>query len=157
MQFHTTDWLSNKELRRCSPFSRALLIDLMCMAAEGTPFGFIADTVGALDDRFLAGRFNISLFRFRRAKRKLLDAGHIQERAGLLCIPEMVEAGRLPVRRDIPVHVRVLVLSVGACAHCGTTEKLTVDHVTPVARGGTNELENLQCLCLTCNSSKGAR
>jgi hypothetical protein len=33
----------------------------------------------------------------------------------------------------------------------------TVDHKTPLSRGGTNEPVNLQLLCLPCNSSKGTR
>lgn len=43
------------------------------------------------------------------------------------------------------------------CAKCGSVEKLTVDHITPLSRGGDNSLENLQILCLVCNSKKGAR
>ena len=44
------------------------------------------------------------------------------------------------------------------CAHCGTTDKrLTVDHITPLKKGGTNFIDNIQPLCKSCNSSKGAR
>jgi len=44
-----------------------------------------------------------------------------------------------------------------ACKKCGETEKpLHVDHILPVARGGGNERKNLQTLCETCNTSKGA-
>lgn len=32
----------------------------------------------------------------------------------------------------------------------------TVDHVVPVARGGTNAPANLITMCRSCNSSKGA-
>lgn len=41
------------------------------------------------------------------------------------------------------------------CARCGSTENLQIDHVYPVSRGGTNELDNLQVLCGTCNLKKG--
>lgn len=44
-----------------------------------------------------------------------------------------------------------------SCKHCGTTEKLTVDHIVPRSRGGTNDINNLQILCRACNSRKGAR
>lgn len=44
-----------------------------------------------------------------------------------------------------------------ACKNCGETGCLTVDHIVPVKLGGSNELGNLQTLCLFCNSSKGAR
>ena len=34
---------------------------------------------------------------------------------------------------------------------------LTIDHVVPRSRGGTDHLENLQLLCAACNSIKGDR
>lgn len=34
---------------------------------------------------------------------------------------------------------------------------LTVDHIRPRSRGGTNDLTNLQILCRNCNSSKKNR
>ena len=43
------------------------------------------------------------------------------------------------------------------CAYCGSSAKLTVDHVLPVSRGGDNAIENLIPACLTCNLKKGAR
>lgn len=43
------------------------------------------------------------------------------------------------------------------CVHCGTHKDLTVDHIKPESRGGTLDLDNLQSLCRSCNSIKGAR
>ena len=43
------------------------------------------------------------------------------------------------------------------CGDCGTVDDLTVDHIIPIAHGGTNDLENLQVLCNSCNCRKGAR
>lgn len=40
------------------------------------------------------------------------------------------------------------------CRHCGTEEDLTIDHIQPISKGGTNELKNLQVLCKSCNSRK---
>jgi len=40
---------------------------------------------------------------------------------------------------------------------CGSEENLTVDHIIPLARGGTWDQDNLQPMCHSCNSSKGAR
>jgi 5-methylcytosine-specific restriction endonuclease McrA len=41
------------------------------------------------------------------------------------------------------------------CRSCGNPDDLTVDHVWPHSRGGTNAFENLQTLCKTCNATKG--
>ncbi len=50
----------------------------------------------------------------------------------------------------------------GSCAACGTNISLEldadghIDHIVPLARGGTNDLSNLQLLCSACNLAKSA-
>jgi len=48
-------------------------------------------------------------------------------------------------------------LQDGRCAMCGLRKKLTVDHIVPASVGGSNAPDNLQLLCLQCNSSKGIK
>lgn len=43
------------------------------------------------------------------------------------------------------------------CAYCGSTDKLTVDHIAPVSKGGANRIYNLVPACQHCNSSKNNR
>lgn len=43
------------------------------------------------------------------------------------------------------------------CAYCGSTENITIDHIVPLARGGTHEASNLAPACFPCNSSKRDR
>jgi 5-methylcytosine-specific restriction endonuclease McrA len=46
------------------------------------------------------------------------------------------------------------------CLRCHKREpeiKLTPDHVKALADGGSNSIDNIQPLCLSCNSSKGAK
>jgi 5-methylcytosine-specific restriction endonuclease McrA len=43
------------------------------------------------------------------------------------------------------------------CLCCGTTERLSIDHVIPLSKGGANTIDNLQPLCLPCNQAKGSR
>lgn len=40
------------------------------------------------------------------------------------------------------------------CMKCGETDDLTVDHVIPRSKGGSDLANNLQVLCRACNSSK---
>lgn len=41
------------------------------------------------------------------------------------------------------------------CVYCGNIEKLEVDHVIPLSKGGKTIKENLQTLCYECNRGKG--
>ena len=43
------------------------------------------------------------------------------------------------------------------CAYCGVQPCNSVDHVIPIARGGTDEWDNLVAACGTCNSRKRDR
>lgn len=45
------------------------------------------------------------------------------------------------------------------CSHvdCEEYENLTIDHIKPIARGGTDELENFQFMCGRHNSEKGGK
>lgn len=47
--------------------------------------------------------------------------------------------------------------SKNTCIYCGSTEKLTVEHILPTARGGPNIADNAIFVCKKCNSSKGAK
>ena len=43
------------------------------------------------------------------------------------------------------------------CVFCGSTEDLTLEHLIPVSKGGTNWPANLAPACYSCNSRKGAK
>jgi 5-methylcytosine-specific restriction endonuclease McrA len=50
-------------------------------------------------------------------------------------------------------------LQRGKCAYCRVAmgKKYTVDHITALAKGGTNDRRNLQLTCMPCNREKWAR
>lgn len=46
------------------------------------------------------------------------------------------------------------------CAVCNKTNKetkLSIDHIKPICKGGTNDINNLQILCLHCNQVKSGK
>jgi hypothetical protein len=90
---------------------------------------------------------------------------------------EAVEGGRSPEavlyqrierekkRRSINLKDRRAVLKRDGyrCVKCGANRQkdpsvtLHVDHIVPVSKGGTSELDNLQTLCFDCNEGKKDR
>ena len=41
------------------------------------------------------------------------------------------------------------------CAYCGSDKNLTIDHIVPRAKGGTDFTKNCLCACHSCNQDKG--
>ena len=42
-----------------------------------------------------------------------------------------------------------------SCQYCGSTRHLTIDHVIPKSKGGSEEWTNLVVACSKCNTKKG--
>lgn len=64
-----------------------------------------------------------------------------------------------PTRPHIPSSVRKAVYERDAyrCVVCQSWLDLTLDHVIPYSQGGPDTIDNLQTMCRSHNSSKGAR
>jgi len=48
----------------------------------------------------------------------------------------------------------LLITHDNRCAYCKKRKKLTVDHIIPLSKGGTNNIDNIVPACGSCNSSK---
>jgi 5-methylcytosine-specific restriction endonuclease McrA len=40
------------------------------------------------------------------------------------------------------------------CFYCGSLNKITIDHIVPISRGGAHSIGNLVAACAFCNGSK---
>ena len=71
------------------------------------------------------------------------------------------KSSEIKARKPISKRVRFEVFKRDhfVCQYCGATPPnvvLHVDHVIPVAKGGTNHIDNLVTSCDSCNLGKGA-
>lgn len=110
------------------------------------PHAWLAQDVGDRDAHALAEQ---------------LLAGGYWERVALGYVPQPFALCWLrPDRRmafSADLRARVYSRDGHRCVRCGTTERLTLDHIYPWSKGGSDDESNLQTMCLTCNISKGAR
>lgn len=53
------------------------------------------------------------------------------------------------------IRERILKRFNNKCVQCGSEEKLHIDHIIPISRGGREDEDNMQVLCRTCNLKKG--
>ncbi|RPI69214.1 MAG: HNH endonuclease [Ignavibacteriae bacterium] len=65
---------------------------------------------------------------------------------------------RLPFKKIELSRKNILRRDGFQCMYCGERKPpLTVDHIIPRSRGGTDQWENLVCACIKCNNRKGSR
>lgn len=110
----------------------------------------------------------------RRAFGKITDIAHLEAMKASKCFPEirtLHERAIIKEKRAARVRQRQEVrrggwkektyrLQGGICVYCNQKHDLsswTVDHIIPLALGGTNERENLIGACKGCNYKKADR
>jgi 5-methylcytosine-specific restriction protein A len=55
------------------------------------------------------------------------------------------------------IRAQVLARDGFACQMCGARSELEVDHIVPVAKGGSWDVENLHVLCSSCHKIKSRK
>ena len=104
----------------------------------------------------------------KRATKKLrgfqtVDLKKVQMKAAEEAVPaaeaDKAEDMQNCQRRNFSFSERsaVYTKTEGHCAICGKFvpyTEFTVDHIVPLAKGGSNDLSNLQCACGVCNRIK---
>jgi len=60
-------------------------------------------------------------------------------------------------RYSVKDYMRLKLLYSGMCAYCNERPANSIDHVTPLSKGGSNTIGNILPVCTYCNSSKGSK
>ena len=64
----------------------------------------------------------------------------------------------VPYKKVVLTRKNILRRDAYKCAYCGRSDlPLTIDHIIPKAKGGSESWENLVCACTNCNNRKGGR
>ena len=64
----------------------------------------------------------------------------------------------VPFKKVVLTRKNILRRDAYKCAYCGRSDlHLTIDHIIPKAKGGSESWENLVCACTKCNNRKGGR
>lgn len=89
--------------------------------------------------------------------------GRLRSPSRSLAVPSvirLVEYRRIPRQMRAISRKNILMRDQHTCQYCNRefgAAELTLDHVVPRSRGGSNTWENLVACCLRCNNRKGDR
>lgn len=139
------------------PDVRPWLLMLWTTAWQQVPCGSMPG-----DDELIVARLGIDHDVFARCKRVLLRGWWLAD-DGRLYHPTITQRVLdMLAHRTSGTHRRYRSLvsqrDGDVCRYCGVSDTpLTLDHVIPRSRGGSDSPMNLVLACRPCNSSKGAR
>jgi hypothetical protein len=93
-KFFPQDWASDTALLECPMDARGTLIYLMCVAHEGTPYGYLANARGPVSENTLAIKCGMPLQEFRDCLKDLVSNGRlVADENGILYVPRMAKDG----------------------------------------------------------------
>lgn len=107
-----------------------------------------------LDKIGLPDRTNIALWWWKYA---LGDAEPVYTKTDKKLLKNSISNKKYAVvRRTVSKQQWLVFLAQNGnkCLCCGSDYKITKDHVIPLSKGGSSGLENIQPLCVKCNSKE---
>ena len=82
------------------------------------------------------------------------DCGDSMKIPSVLVLMKLI---RRIYRNRVPLTKKnIMVRDNFKCVYCESTLQLTIDHITPVSRGGKTSFENCVTACRQCNHTKGS-
>lgn len=148
-----------------TPFETREEYDLDCLARELADAGIVQLNQRLKAEytdedklwRFLYPRYE--LFRAQVQQSQARYADSLEGESSAAPAPEIATSQAVTESDEAPAETKALVLERDGrqCLCCGSTYRVTVDHIKPRYLGGSHDPENLQVLCSTCNRLKGVQ
>lgn len=84
----------------------------------------------------------------------------LKEKAQILShrVIRLLNYVKIPISKIVshrPSKAMIYKRDNNSCQYCGSTRHLTIDHVIPKSKGGSEEWTNLVVACSKCNTKKG--
>lgn len=119
--------------------------------------GFDVDSMlNELQSKDFVTRYEVGGIRFIQIENFVKHQDpHYKEKASEIPPPPGIENKIVATGVTRTQRARILERDGYTCLACGSKEHLCIDHVLPVSRGGDSSDDNLQVLCLSCNTKKG--
>lgn len=145
IKFHIA-LLDNYELMQLRAATKWLACGLLLVAATN-------DNVIPNDSKWIGQRVSLNTNQVAFGLGELFAIGFLEFSSG-------TETREEPwASRHVSAALRseIMARDSFACVSCKATEKLEIDHIQPISKGGTGDPDNLQVLCRSCNRAKRAR
>lgn len=126
-------------------------IDAVCWVVRQQTAGFVPEA-------YARTRMSGSRYQQQAQIQDLVGAGLFRPARGgwdVLGPWHVTSGGRRRIREE--VRRAVFDADGNVCRECGATDGLTIDHIYPRSRAGSDSRRNLQTLCGPCNSRKAAK
>jgi hypothetical protein len=151
MPFDVDAWFLESDAACLSLEQEAALFRLLCYAWKRRPPCCLLD-----DDRLLASFSGLSIRRWPRVGQPLKTFFELVDGRYMRNERQFKQYCRLAVSRPSGVRAKLLDKFGPRCFYCQTEEgPFHIEHMLPIARGGTSDFSNLTLACVPCNLSKG--
>jgi hypothetical protein len=149
-----SEFVDDPKIAMMSDSDQLLWVKALCLASDSLPRGEIR-----LTDEEICWKLRINPETWRHAIDKFRAKGMIEHIKGGYKITnweyDQKYRDRPPLYVWRELRQKVFSRDNYTCQYCNAKDaKLHCDHVIPLSRGGSNDLENLVAACASCNLSK---
>jgi len=67
----------------------------------------------------------------------------------------LARRGRIKASAKLVTVKEIAKMYASVCTYCGSSDKIEIDHIVPLSKGGRHSIGNLTPACRSCNGSKG--